>query len=198
MTLIALGVYAVAINLIPLLSSRGISTATATVGFSLLGVGQVLGRLAFATLPATSTPSIRTTALGVTATAAIALLTGLSGPAIALLAASVLAGAARGTYTLVQATAVADRWGTERLGALNGAFVAPITAAIAVAPAAGVLLAAQLGAMPPRALLWLPSGRRVARRFASDRAGQPRSSGSGIARGRAQRGAQVMSFAELP
>jgi hypothetical protein len=46
---------------------------------------------------------------------------------------------------LVQATAVADRWGTHRLGTLNGALTAPITAATAIAPATGVFLAARLG-----------------------------------------------------
>jgi MFS family permease len=150
MTLIALGLYAVTLNLIPLLTSRGVSTATAATAFGLVGAGQVVGRLAFAALPARSVPS-RTTAVGVTATAALALLAVLPGPTIALLAAAVLAGAGRGAYTLVQATAVADRWGTEHLGTVHGAFVAPITAATAIAPAIGVLVATELDSYPAAA-----------------------------------------------
>jgi len=145
MTLIALGLYAVTLNLIPLLTSRGLSAATAATAFGLVGAGQVLGRLAFAALPAGTTPSTRTTTVGVGTTAALALLAALPGPATALIAAAVLAGAARGVYTLVYATAVADRWGTERLGILHGTFVAPITVAVAAAPVTGVLLATQLG-----------------------------------------------------
>jgi MFS family permease len=145
MTLIALGVYAVTLNLIPLLISRGIDAATAAAAFGLVGAGQVLGRLAFVALPAASAPSHRIATVGLTGATALALLAVLPGPAIALVAAAVMAGAARGAYTLIQATAVVDRWGTERLGTLNGIFVAPITVATAVAPVTGVLLAARLG-----------------------------------------------------
>jgi MFS family permease len=145
MTLIALGLYAVTLNLIPVLTSRGIDAATAAAAFGLVGAGQVLGRLAFAALPAGSDPSRRTITVGIAGTVGLALLAALPGPVVALMAAALIAGAARGAYTLVQATAIADRWGTDRLGAINGVFVAPITVAIAAAPVTCVLLAAQLG-----------------------------------------------------
>jgi predicted MFS family arabinose efflux permease len=145
MTLIALGLYAVTLSLIPLLTSRGIATATAATAFGLVGAGQVLGRLAFAALPTGSEPSRRTVTVGVSGTAGVALLAALPGPVIALMAAAVLAGAARGAHTLVQATAIADRWGTDRLGAINGVFAVPITIATAAAPVTCVVLAAELG-----------------------------------------------------
>ena len=145
MTLLALGLYGVTLNAIALLTSRGVSSPAATAAFALIGVGQVLGRLAFAALPTATTPPTRAMIVGAATATALGLLTALPGPVTALIAAAVLAGAARGAYTLVQATAVADRWGTHRLGTLNGALTAPITAATAIAPATGVFLAARLG-----------------------------------------------------
>ncbi|MBO0873448.1 MAG: MFS transporter, partial [Pseudonocardia sp.] len=72
----------------------------------------------------------------------------LPGPAAALIMLTVLAGAARGAHTLLQASAVADRWGTRAFGRVNGVFSAPITAAIALAPAGGAIVAQWLGGYP--------------------------------------------------
>jgi predicted MFS family arabinose efflux permease len=145
MTLTALGVYAVTIDLIPLLTSRGVTPATAATAFGLIGAGQVLGRLVFTAMPRERTPASQTTALGIAATVSLGLLAALPGPTVALIAAAIFVGSIRGAYTLLQATAIADRWGTQHLGTLNGTFAAPITAATALAPVAGTLLAEQLG-----------------------------------------------------
>jgi MFS family permease len=145
LTLTGLGLYAVTLNLIPLLTSRGFGHAAAATVFGLVGAGQVLGRLAFAGLPVGHAPHVRTVTIGVAAAGSLALLALLPGPALVLVAAAVLAGAVRGAFTLLQATAVADRWGTRHFGALNGSFTVPITAAIALSPAAGALASDVLG-----------------------------------------------------
>lgn len=145
LTLTGLGLYAVTLNLIPLLTDRGFSYSAAATVFGLVGAGQVLGRLVFAALHRNSRPGAVTAAIGGSAAVSLALLAVLPGPAVALVAAAILAGAVRGAYTLLQATAVADRWGTRNFGALNGSFSVPIIAAIALSPAAGSLLTAQTG-----------------------------------------------------
>jgi MFS family permease len=145
LTLTGLALFAVTLNLIPLLTDRGFGHAAAAVVFGLVGAGQVAGRIAFAVLPAGSSPQVRTITITAAAVVSLAVLAVLPGPAAALVLLSVLTGAVRGAYTLLQATAVADRWGTRYFGSLNGAFTVPITAAIALAPAAGALATDVLG-----------------------------------------------------
>lgn len=146
-TLVALAMFAVTLNLIPLLTSRGFGQAAAATVFGLVGLGQVLGRLCFAVLPDGREPHVRTVTIGVAGVLALAALSAVSGPEWALVALAVVAGAVRGAMTLLQATAVADRWGTRHYGTLNGAFSVPVIAAIALAPAAGAV-AADLAGSP--------------------------------------------------
>jgi MFS family permease len=146
LTLLGLAMYAVTLNLIPLLTDRGFGHTAAAIVFGLVGAGQVLGRVSYAVLPHRRAPHARTLAIGAAGVLTLAALAVLPGPAWALVAAAVLAGAARGAFTLLQATAVADRWGTEHFGALNGAFNVPITAALALAPGVGAVVADLLGA----------------------------------------------------
>jgi MFS family permease len=145
LTLVGLSMFAVTLNLIPLLSERGFGTTAAATVFGLVGAGQVLGRLAFTALPDGGGPHRRTLTIGVGSVLTLLLLAVLPGPAWALVAAAVLAGAVRGAFTLLQATAVSDRWGTANFGAVNGAFNVPLIAAIALAPAAGAVVADLLG-----------------------------------------------------
>uniref|UniRef100_UPI0032166C88 MFS transporter n=1 Tax=uncultured Arthrobacter sp. TaxID=114050 RepID=UPI0032166C88 len=133
--------YTVTLNIIPLLTEKGSSYATAALAFGLVGAGQVGGRLLFAAIP----PSTRLTVIAASAFGALFLLAAVPGPLPVLVAAGVLAGAVRGCQTLLQATIVADRWGSRNLGALQGHFAAPLTAVTAVAPAAGPLLATWTG-----------------------------------------------------
>jgi MFS family permease len=148
LTLIAIGMYAVTLNLIPLLISRGIGPALAATVFGLVGAGQVMGRLVFAALPSGREPYVRSLTIGTASVLVLMLLALLPGPAPALVAAAILAGAVRGAFTLLQATAVSDRWGTQHFGALNGTFTVPLTAAIALAPAAGAWATDLLGGQP--------------------------------------------------
>ncbi|MBT1621190.1 MFS transporter [Curtobacterium flaccumfaciens pv. oortii] len=136
---LALALYALTINLVPLLTSAGLAAAAAATAFGLVGVGQVAGRAFFAFGRGT------TTVPAVTAVAAVAViaLAGFAAEAGALPAAiglAVLAGAARGSLTLIQASVVVDRWGTANTGHLTGVFAAPVTIATAIAPAVGAAL----------------------------------------------------------
>jgi MFS family permease len=145
LTLVALAMFAVTLNLIPLLTGRGFGQAAAATVFGLVGLGQLLGRVCFAVLPDGREPHVRTVAIGAAGVLTLTALAVVPGPAWALVAVAVAAGAVRGAMTLLQATAVADRWGTRHYGTLNGAFGVPIVAAIALAPAAGALAADLLG-----------------------------------------------------
>jgi predicted MFS family arabinose efflux permease len=153
MTVAAFGSYGATINLVPLVTGRGYDTTLAAWALGLVGLGQVLGRIGYAPLARRTSPRIRTAVIPAAAAVCVAALGLLPGPAAALIALAVLAGAARGAHTLLQASAVADRWGTRAFGRVNGVFSAPITAAIALAPAGGTLAADWLGGYPAGFLL---------------------------------------------
>jgi MFS family permease len=143
--LTALAVFAVVINLVPMLVEAGMSRNLAAVALGLGGVGQVLGRLGYARFAATTSVTSRGVIVlaGVAlTTAALALAPASSGVLIGI---GMALGLARGVYTLVQATAVTDRWGPASYGALNGILTAPALVAGAAAPFAGAMLADLLG-----------------------------------------------------
>ena len=124
-TLCAFAQYAALVNLVPLLTGRGLSPSLAAWALGLGGAGQVAGRLCYRQLAARLGTRGRTVAV-IAAGAAVTLLLGLlPGPAALLVAASVLAGAVRGVFTLTEATLVADYWGADRYAAVNGVFNAP-------------------------------------------------------------------------
>ncbi|SFR03200.1 Predicted arabinose efflux permease, MFS family [Lentzea waywayandensis] len=148
MSLAAFSVYAVVINLVPLLTERGMTTSAAAIALGLGGVGQVLGRLGYARLSARTTVRTRTLAVLLVSAAVTALLGVVPGPALLLIAGSVLAGVTRGIFTLVQATAITDRWGAVHYGQLNGLLTAPVMLTAAIAPWAGSAMAAWLGGYP--------------------------------------------------
>jgi MFS family permease len=143
--LTGLAVFAVIINLVPMLVEQGMSRNLAALALGLGGIGQVAGRLGYARFAAaTSVTSRGVIVLGAVAvaTAALALAPDSGGLLIVL---GMILGLARGIYTLVQATAVTDRWGPAAYGTLNGILTAPALAASAVAPFAGAALASLLG-----------------------------------------------------
>lgn len=148
MAVAAFGMYAATVNLVPLLTSRGLGTHLAAVGLGLCGAGQVLGRLFYVPIAARTSPRARTFVVLAVAAVTVVVLGMLPGPASVLLVVAVLAGAARGVYTLLQATAVSDRWGTRAFGHINGVFSAPLTAIIALAPGGGALAADLAGGYP--------------------------------------------------
>ncbi|MDX8037088.1 MFS transporter [Lentzea sp. BCCO 10_0856] len=148
MSLAAFSVYAVVINLVPLLTERGMTTSAAAIALGLGGVGQVLGRLGYARLAARTSVRTRTLLVLLISAVVTALLGVVPGPALLLIAGSVLAGVTRGIFTLVQATAITDRWGAVHYGQLNGLLTAPVMLTAAIAPWAGSALAAWLGGYP--------------------------------------------------
>lgn len=146
MSATAFSVYAVVINLVPLLIERGFTPEEAALALGLGGIGQVTGRVAYATVAARTTPTSRTVAVCAFVAGATGLLAVLPGPMLALTAVCMLFGVARGALTLVQATAIADRWGVRDFGRLNGLLTAPVLFASAIAPFVGAALAAVTGA----------------------------------------------------
>lgn len=148
LTLTAFGLYAASLALIPLLTERGFDPALAATTLGLLGAGQLLGRIGYGPLASRTTPAGRTVVIVLTSAVAIALLAAVPGPTGLLVGVAVIAGAARGAGTLLQATVVAEHWGAERYGTLSGYFAAPVTAAAAIAPWAGIALAGVTGSYP--------------------------------------------------
>jgi len=147
-TLCAFAQYAALVNLVPLLTGRGMTPGLAAWALGLGGAGQVAGRLCYARLAHWLGTQGRTVAI-IAAVGATTLLLGLlPGPAALLVAASVLAGAVRGVFTLTEATLVTDHWGPGRYAAVNGVFNAPLTAAGAIAPSIGAAIAAAVGSYP--------------------------------------------------
>jgi MFS family permease len=148
MSLAAFAVYAVLVNLVPLLTGRGLTTSTAALALGLGGVGQVCGRLFYRQL-ANATGLISRSVLVLAAGGVLTALLGLlPGPAWLLITMSILVGAARGLFTLLQATAISDRWGEEHYGTLNGILSAPVLVTTALAPWAGTTIAGALGGYP--------------------------------------------------
>jgi MFS family permease len=148
MTLSAFALYAVIVNLVPLLTGRGLSSTEAAWALGLGGVGQVAGRLCYRTLTTRTGVAGRTAAVTIFGGLTTLLLALLPGPAGLLVAASVLAGAGRGLFTLLEATLVADHWGAARYASINGVFNAPLTAASALAPTVGAAVAVGVGGYP--------------------------------------------------
>ncbi len=151
LTAVTFSSYAVTLNLLPLVTERGYSAPIAALAFALVGVGQVAGRIGLTVLTRTVPAHHRPLTVGAFVAITLALFAIVPGPVWLIAVVSVIAGSARGALTLVQATAVPARWGTARLGALNGMFSAPITAATAVAPVAGVALGVGLASYPAAA-----------------------------------------------
>ncbi|OLT20112.1 MFS transporter [Actinomadura sp. CNU-125] len=148
LTLSAFAMYAVLMNLVPLLAERGASPAVAAWALGLGGVGQVAGRLGYGILARRTGLRARTAGILGLSAATTAALAFLPGPVALLIAVAVLAGTARGVATLLQATAVSDRWGTTAYGSLSGVLAAPVTIDGRIAPAVGAGLAAALGGYP--------------------------------------------------
>ncbi|MBV8789345.1 MAG: MFS transporter [Mycobacterium sp.] len=152
LTLAACASYAVIVNLMPLMTQRGVAVQMAAIAIGLGGVGQVLGRLGYRLLLARFGVRARTVVIlaGVAVTTA---LLGMVGSAPALVVIAVFAGFVRGIMTLLQATAVTERWGPAHYGHLSGVLSAPVTLATAASPWIGSLLASGLGGYAPMFLV---------------------------------------------
>lgn len=142
-SLTALASFAAVVNLVPLLTERGIGTALAATALGIGGIGQVVGRLGyglFERLPLRT----RTVAILLAAALTTALL-GLAETLTAAIIIALAAGVTRGIFTLLHATAITDRWGPAHYGRLTALLASPIALATALGPWVGAGLAAMLG-----------------------------------------------------
>lgn len=144
----ALCAYAAVINVVPMLTSRGVDLGAAAIILGLGGVGQVCGRLAFAPVRRRLSLRATTMAMLILVAATTAALT-ITANILVLATLSLLAGAARGGTTLLQATGTVDRWGIANVGRLSAILAVPIMIATAAAPWAGAQLAETLGGYVP-------------------------------------------------
>jgi len=145
MTLGGFCVYAVVVNLVPLLSQHGLTTTEAAVALGVGGAGQVAGRLFYGPVLTRYSARVRTVGTLAAASVTTLALAVVHHPVVVVCALSFAAGTARGIFTLIQATAVSDRWGTQEFGARNGILSGAVMAAAAFAPWTGTLLASALG-----------------------------------------------------
>jgi MFS family permease len=145
MTLGGFCVYAVVVNLVPLLTQHGLSTTEAAVALGVGGAGQVAGRLFYGPVLTRVTAQARTVGTLAAASVTTLALALVHQPVAVVCALSFAAGIARGIFTLIQATAVSDRWGTHEYGARSGILSGGVLAASAFAPWIGTLLASALG-----------------------------------------------------
>ncbi len=145
MALTSLSVFAVVVNLVPMLVEQGLTRNLAAVALGLGGVGQVAGRLGYAAFAARTGVRMRAVLIvaGIAVTTA-ALAVSPAIPAL-LIGLGMLVGLTRGIYTLIQATAITDRWGPSAYGTLNGLLMAPTLVASAAAPFVGAALAHLVG-----------------------------------------------------
>lgn len=147
-TLVMLAEYASLVGLVPLLVGRGMSASVAAWVLGVGGAGQVVGRLFYPWLTRATGVRGRAVLVAILVALSIAALAAVPGPAAVLLALSVAAGLGRGLFTLVGATLVSEVWGPDRYAALNGVLSAPLTAAGALGPFAGAVVASLLGGYP--------------------------------------------------
>lgn len=136
--------YAVIVNLVPLMTQRGISPQSAALALGLGGAGQVLGRLGYQRM-VRHLGVVPRTALIMTGVAVTTALLGLLTSVVTLMAVAVAAGVVRGVMTLLQATAVTERWGITHYGHLSGILSAPVMLSTALGPFVGAALASLLG-----------------------------------------------------
>jgi len=145
MALAGFAVYAVVINLVPLLTDNGLTTTQAATALGVGGVGQVVGRLFYGPAFSRLGPTARTTTTIAGVVATTGALAAWQSPFALVCVLTFASGTVRGIFTLIQATAVVDRWGVGDIGHRNGILSGAVTAVSAFAPWVGALLAALLG-----------------------------------------------------
>lgn len=156
MSCVAFCGFATAINLVPLLVERGFSVEKAALALGLTGIGQLIGRLAYAPISRRAGTVVRSMIVFGAITVCTAALALISRPALLLFGFSIFLGMARGIFTLLSATAITDRWGPSGYGRLNGVMTAPMMISQAVAPGIGAALAIPLGSQ--HSAFWILAG----------------------------------------
>lgn len=145
MALMIFCAFAATMLIVALSIERGYSRTFGAALLGLVGVGLVIGRGSYVRLAGRLPVRTRIPAVYIPTITSILLLATIPGPAALLVAVATLLGLTRGAGTLLQASFVADVWGTERYGALNGIFAAPMTIAMALAPFGGTAIAEAVG-----------------------------------------------------
>ncbi|HZT51583.1 MAG TPA: MFS transporter [Stellaceae bacterium] len=125
---------AITFHLIPLLTERGVPTATIVAAFAVFGPSQVAGRIALLAFRQRATAAFAGRLAFAAYPSAVALLLAFPASTVALFGFSMLFGAANGVLTIVRGTAVPELLWREGYGAINGALTFPVNLARGLAP----------------------------------------------------------------
>ena len=146
-------IFSVTFLAIPLSEEKGLDQAQAAWLFAAIGFGQVFGRVGFLFLRLERAPRLLLASVSLGSGLSILGFVAAGNAWVALVGIALLIGALRGAHTLVQATAVSLRWGRVHYGALNGVLAAPLSVALALAPAIGGQLAEALSSFSSMAVV---------------------------------------------
>lgn len=143
-TLVTMTAFSTVVLLIAYLHDAGWTLSTAALAGGVLGAMQLPGRVAFSRVVGRVGNHTLAPALLVLPGLGVLLLLASAGswlvwPAVALL------GVGQGAIILLRATVYVDLYGTERIGALNGASAVPVTVVRALAPLGASLVVARAG-----------------------------------------------------
>jgi MFS family permease len=121
-------------HLIPLLTKRGVPTATMLGAIAAFGPSQVAGRIVLLAFRRHATAAFTGRCALVAYPTAVAILLFFPASTVALFAFSMLFGAANGVLTIVRGIAVPELLWHEGYGAINGALTLPVNIARGLAP----------------------------------------------------------------
>jgi MFS family permease len=147
----SLSAAAIRVHFIPFLIEMGAESSTAALATGVIGIMQVVGRVAFA--PLDQRFSSRTIIIGVFGLHVVALACLLPGKSLLLVGAFiVLFGAAQGAVTLVRPAMLAGLYGITHYGRISSIMALFLTLAGTAAPLGASLLYEQAGSYQP--VLW--------------------------------------------
>lgn len=130
-------IFSVTFLAIPLFEEKGLNFEQAAWLFAAIGFGQVFGRLGLLFFRLDRAPRLLLAFVALGSGAGIAGFVVVGDYLPVLMIVALLVGGLRGAHTLVQATAISVRWGRQHFGTLNGVLSAPLSVALALAPAIG-------------------------------------------------------------
>ena len=125
---------AITFHLIPLLTDRGVPTATMLGAIAAFGPSQVAGRIVLLAFRRHATAAFAGRCAFAAYPTAVAVLLFFPGSTAALFAFTMLFGAANGVLTIVRGIAVPELMWREGYGAINGALTLPVNIARGLAP----------------------------------------------------------------
>jgi MFS family permease len=131
---------AMTFHIIPLLTERGVPTATIIAAIAVVGPAQVLGRVGLLIFGARISAALAGKLAFVGFPASVALLLAFPASLTGLFVFAVIYGAANGVITIVRGIAVPDLLWREGYGAINGALTLPANVARAAAPFGAALI----------------------------------------------------------